>query len=158
MTTVTLLSDVVVSAATNTNIIVIIIIIEQTTRARARHTMRAFILELNTSEKSGWVENTTGLYYLVVVLHLGKKKVETHVRDIQIFASSQIDICETSLPIDIDIDIDIDIVVRYKALTNHLHAWHVLLFDPWVQGAYRRSRRPTPITGRGVVGLTISPC
>ncbi len=55
----------------------------------------------------------------------------------------------------IDIDIDIDIVVRYKALTNHLHAWHVLLFDPWVQGAYRRSRRPTPITGRGVVVVVV---
>ena len=48
---VTLLSDVVVSAATSV-IIVIVIIIEQTTRARARHTMRAFILELNTLEKS----------------------------------------------------------------------------------------------------------
>lgn len=87
--------------------------------------MRAFILELNTLEKSGWVENTTGLYYLVVEL-----QPETHVRvsrylEISIFA-------ETSLPIDIDIDIDIDIVVRYTALTNHLHAWHVLLFDPWV--------------------------
>ena len=49
---VTLLSDVVVSAATGVIIIVIVIIIEQTTRARARHTMRAFILELNTLEKS----------------------------------------------------------------------------------------------------------
>jgi hypothetical protein len=50
--------------------------------------MRAFILELNTLEKSGWVENTTGLYYLVVAL-----QPETHVRvstPLEIFSTSKI--------------------------------------------------------------------